>query len=138
VNITIATAGGELVGQPTSAVTAAATFKYGPAPDFVLGAPKVSKHGTMTFTLTAPSGGTFTGTGSTRLPHKAGAKGKKITYGKGRTTAGSSGPVKLIIKPSRKARKALAKGEKLKVHVTVTFKSTQGSTISHQRTVKVG
>ncbi len=130
VNITISTDGGQLVGQPTSAVTSAATFTYGRA-KFTLGKPKVGKSGSITYHLKAPTAGTFKGKGVTTL------NGASKPYGSGSVKASRAKPVVLVIKPSKASRAALAQGKTLKVKVTVTFKPTGASAVTHRGTVTV-
>jgi hypothetical protein len=130
VNITISTDGGQLVRQPTSAVTSAATFTYGPA-KFVLGKPKVGKNGSITYDLKAPAVGTFKGKGATTL------YGVSKPYGSGSVKASHAKRVVLVIKPSKAAKAALAQGKTLKVKVTVTFKPTGASAVTHRGTVTV-
>jgi hypothetical protein len=45
--------------------------------------------------------------------------------------------VVLVIKPSKAAKAALAQGKTLKVKVTVTFKPTGASAVTHRGTVTV-
>jgi hypothetical protein len=132
VDITVSTYGGQLVGHPASAVTSAATFTYGPA-SFVLGKPTVSRNGTLTYRLKAPTAGRFTGQATARL----GAGTKLSRYGAGVAKTSKAKPVVLVIKPSRAARSALATARALKVRVTVAFKPVGGAAVTRHEKVTV-
>jgi hypothetical protein len=83
---------------------------------------KAGSKGKLTITIHGPGAGTYAAKATTKT--KA---GKKVPYGKRSASAGGAGPLKIKIRPGKKARKALAAGRTLAVSVAVTF-SPQGGT----------
>jgi hypothetical protein len=115
----------------------------------------VAKNGTLSFTLTAPEAGTFTANGTTIVAavrsahiaavrsahiatHRRKLKRRRISFGTASATAAQAGTITLVLRPSAAARAALAKGERLTVVVTITFRPANGGAASsRQATVNV-
>ncbi|HET9719867.1 MAG TPA: IPT/TIG domain-containing protein [Solirubrobacteraceae bacterium] len=135
VNITISTAGGQLVGAPTSAVTPNATFTYGPPTGFRLPAPQVGRNGKLSFHLKLPQGGRLTAMAVTHI--RKNGRARSVTFGRAARTIRRARRLTLVITPWRAARIALAAGKKLRVRVTVTFTPREGFAVTHSRTVAV-
>ena len=102
--------------------------------------------GVITMNMTLPGPGSLQAVGTSTIPAKftkvvttAGGRkrAKKITYGRATVTASQGGAVKLTIKPSSAAKKALKKGAKLKVSVKLTFTPSGGTAATQTKTVIV-
>jgi ABC-type phosphate transport system substrate-binding protein len=114
-----------------------------PSNSFSFGSGKSSSTGVITLSLTVPGAGTINTTGTTTVPAKftkvtsAAKKAKKITFGKATVKVSKSGAVKVTLKPSSAAKKALAKGATLKVSVKITYTPTGGTAKSTTKTITV-
>jgi len=115
------------------------------ASSFKLAAPSISKSGVLTFHLSALAAGTFTASATTTLPAspsphgaKARPKPRRISFGRATVRAFNAGRITVVLKPSARAKAALAKGERLTVRITITFTTLGGgSSTTHQITVVV-
>ena len=111
------TSGGTTTSTPTSSGAAPSNY-------FTISALAVS-HGTVTVSLDVP------GAGSVRAVETA----KKLKVAKGSATAAGKGSLRLTLKPSRKAKKALARKGKLRVRLEISFTPAGGTTRTHHRSV---
>jgi ABC-type phosphate transport system substrate-binding protein len=114
-----------------------------PSNAFSFGSGKSSSAGVITLSLTVPGAGTINATGTTTVPAKftkvssAAKKAKKITFGKATVKVSKSGAVKVTLKPSAAAKKALKKGAKLSVSVKITYTPTGGTAKSTTKKITV-
>jgi hypothetical protein len=104
-----------------------------------ISAPKATtgKDGTATVSVTVPGPGKLTATASGHAPKASAAK--KFTIAKGSATAKKAGTIKLVLKPTKAAKKLLKNGHKLKATAKITFKPASGTvrTASKKVTFKV-
>jgi outer membrane protein assembly factor BamB len=104
----------------------------------------VAPSGTLRVYLTAKNPGEYKGTATTRASSLAPRTAKRkprgtAVYGSGSATATKPGTTVLVIKPSARARRAIASGRRILVRVKVTFRSALGgkpSTRTYSLTVR--
>jgi uncharacterized membrane protein YgcG len=117
-----ANGGGPAGGAPT--ITAAAKVTAGPG-------------GAVTVSVTVPGPGKLSANAVAKLA-KASAKKttKSTTIATGSATATKAGTIKLIIKPTKAAKKLLAKGRTLKATAMITFKPTTGAATTVSKSLR--
>jgi hypothetical protein len=87
----------------------------------------VGRGGVLTLLERAPEAGAFRATARTRSAIRARAAATAATlYGRAAASAAAPGRVRLVIKPTARARRALAHGTTLRLRLSVTFRPRRG------------
>lgn len=130
-------------------------FEHAPAPSgggpgavvsnsLKFGRLKVGRDGTITITAQVGAPGPVSATATTKPPtHLTSAakrkkkRPKKFTYGRASKTAKAAGTVTLKIHPSRRAKKLLRRGARLKVAIKMRFSPVGAARNTKSKTVRV-
>ena len=95
---------------------------------------KTDSHGDITLSLLAPGAGIFRARSTTAVPRRAaGGRASRthtVLYGTATGKASRAGAVRLVIRPDKAGRRALAASTRLKVSVSITFTAPRGSIYS--------
>jgi DNA-binding beta-propeller fold protein YncE len=91
------------------------------------------KNGTISVTIDPVTGGLFEAKATTRIrtgrPRgRSEVARRRITYGSTSLSLNTPSRVTLTIKPSRRAKRALAQGQRLRVNINVTQRAANGTT----------
>lgn len=94
--------------------------------------------GALTVSVTVPGPGKLSATAVGTLAKASAAKGKakSTTIAKGSATATNAGTVKLVLKPTKAAKKLLAKGRTLTATAKITFKPATGAAVTVSKSVR--
>jgi hypothetical protein len=125
---------------PSPAPAPAPSTPAAPVPTtFKLPKIKVAKSGgALSFSPVAPCPGAFHVEGIVVLPGDPHASHtKSIVFGSATAHSTSAGPLAIKLTPSAAAKKLLAHGHALRVHLTVTFTSSTGAKSTHTTVVPV-
>jgi hypothetical protein len=102
-----------------------------PAPAFSIAHRHVTRNGAITLMLTAKTAGTFTAhasaVGVSHTKHGSRGKQKRFSYGSGWAVTVPGQSVKLTIKPTSSATRALKRAGQALVSITIKFAPTAGS-----------
>ncbi len=100
---------------------------------------KTDASGDISIALIAPGAGTFKARAMTTARVRAAvarlSRSHAVLYGSATARAGGAGPLKLVIRPSKAGRRALAASARLQVSVSIGFTASGGP--SHSTAMKV-
>ena len=110
-----------------------------PSNVFTISGARSASTGLITLPVNVPGAGTIKVTATTKIKVKKGHKNvhKNVAYGHVTVVTTAAGTVSLKLKASSAVKKALAKGQKLKVAVKVTFTPNGGDARTLPKTVTV-
>jgi pimeloyl-ACP methyl ester carboxylesterase len=131
--------GGGSGGEGPSPGGAHAPGAVAPSALFEVARVKSNSHGDIALRLLAPGAGVFRARATTAVSRRAAgtraARAHTFLYGTATGKAGGAGAVRLVIRPGKAARRALAGSARLEVTVSITFTASGGPI--HSTNIKV-
>jgi hypothetical protein len=107
-----------------------------PGNDFSVGKVKAApKNGSVTITVDVPGPGALAATATAKVPASAAGRKKRINVAGARAEPKTAGPVRLTLKPKKKAKKVLRAKGKLKAKLALTFTPSGGAPKTTTRAV---
>jgi WD40-like Beta Propeller Repeat len=101
-----------------------------------LGAARVNRKGVVRLRLTVPRPGTLEAVAVAPNANASRRHNRRVTYGRGRATAGRPGAVTLVVRPTRAGRKLTRRG-RLPVRIKVTYRPSKGRPATRTKRVIV-